>query len=200
MMLTNLLKDKTIILASQSPRRQELLKGIIDNFKIEVRSVNEVYPDGLSNEEVAMHISTVKASAFDNDLKDNEILITSDTVVCLEAQIFGKPKGRREAIEMIIALSGNTHEVITGVTLKTKKKEVSFFDKTEVTFYKLKTEEVEFYVDNFKPFDKAGAYGIQEWIGYVGIKQMKGDYYNVMGLPLHRLYRELNTFILEEEN
>ncbi len=200
MMLTNLLKDKTIILASQSPRRQELLKGIIDNFKIEVRSVNEVYPDGLSNEEVAMNISTVKASAFDNDLKDNEILITSDTVVCLEAQIFGKPKGRREAIEMIIALSGNTHEVITGVTLKTKKKEVSFFDKTEVTFYKLKTEEVEFYVDNFKPFDKAGAYGIQEWIGYVGIKQMKGDYYNVMGLPLHRLYRELNTFILEEEN
>lgn len=198
MMLTDLLKEKSIILASQSPRRQELLKGIINDFKIEVRSVDEVYPDELSNEDVAVYLSQLKASAFDSSLNHNEIVITSDTVVCIGDKILGKPKDEKEAIEMIEGLSGKTHEVITAVTLMSLNKKHSFFDKTLVTFYDLTEEEIKYYVQNNRPYDKAGAYGIQEWIGYIGIKEMQGDYYNVMGLPLHKLYRELKKFTLGE--
>lgn len=200
MMFTDLLKNKTIILASQSPRRQELLKGIINDFKVEVRSVNEIYPQGLSNEEVVTYLSQLKANAFESDIKKDEIIITADTIVCLNDQLLGKPKDKEEAIDMIKCLSGKTHEVLTGVTILSSNKKHSFFDKTFVTFYELSEEEIKFYVNQYNPYDKAGAYGIQEWIGYIGIKEMKGDYYNVMGLPLHKLYRELNTFILEEEN
>lgn len=200
MMFTDLLKNITIILASQSPRRQELLKGIINDFKVEVRSVNEIYPQGLSNEEVVTYLSQLKANAFESDIKKDEIIITADTIVCLNDQLLGKPKDKEEAIDMIKCLSGKTHEVLTGVTILSSNKKHSFFDKTFVTFYELSEEEIKFYVNQNNPYDKAGAYGIQEWIGYIGIKEMKGDYYNVMGLPLHKLYRELNTFILEEEN
>lgn len=198
MMLTDLVKDKTIILASQSPRRKELLGGILDNFKTEVKSVDEVYPKGLSNSEIATYLSQLKAEAFKKNIEESEIIITADTIVCINNLVLGKPKNRDEAITMLSKLSGHTHEVITGVTILSNKRSVSFYDTTLVTFYNLSEEEVKFYVDKNKPYDKAGGYGIQEWIGYIGIKEMKGDYYNVMGLPLHQLYRQLKTFILEE--
>lgn len=195
-MLMNLIKDKTIILASQSPRRKELLSGIIDDFKTEVRSVDEVYPNGLDNESIAMYLSELKAQAFEQDVNDSQIVITADTIVCIGNKVLGKPKDKTEATKMLKELSGKTHEVITGVTLLSNTKKFSFYDKTLVTFYNLSANEIEFYIDNYSPFDKAGAYGIQEWIGYIGIKEMKGDYYNVMGLPLHLLYRNLHSFIL----
>jgi len=198
MILNDLLKNKTIILASQSPRRKELLSGIITNFKTEVKSVDEVYPDGLSNDEIAIYLSQLKASVFKENIRDKEIIITADTIVCIAGQVLGKPKNRVDALEMLKKLRGKTHEVITGVTILSNKKSISFYDTTLVTFYDLTQEEIEFYLDNNKPYDKAGSYGIQEWIGYMGIKEMKGDYYNVMGLPLHQLYRKLKSFILEE--
>lgn len=196
----NLIKDKTIILASQSPRRKELLSGIIDDFKTEVRSVDEVYPNGLDNESIAMYLSELKAQAFEQDVNDSQIVITADTIVCIGNKVLGKPKDKTEATKMLKELSGKTHEVITGVTLLSNTKKFSFYDKTLVTFYNLSANEIEFYIDNYSPFDKAGAYGIQEWIGYIGIKEMKGDYYNVMGLPLHLLYRNLHSFILGAKN
>lgn len=199
-MLMNLIKDKTIILASQSPRRKELLSGIIDDFKTEVRSVDEVYPNGLGNESIAMYLSELKAQAFEQDVNDSQIVITADTIVCIGNKVLGKPKDKTEATKMLKELSGKTHEVITGVTLLSNTKKFSFYDKTLVTFYNLSANEIEFYIDNYSPFDKAGAYGIQEWIGYIGIKEMKGDYYNVMGLPLHLLYRKLHSFILEAKS
>ncbi|MCT4581539.1 MAG: Maf family nucleotide pyrophosphatase [Flavobacteriales bacterium] len=200
MMLTNLIKDKTIILASQSPRRKELLSGIVDDFKTEVRSVDEVFPDGLTNGEIAVYLSELKAQAFKEDVQQEEVIITADTIVCIGSKVLGKPKDKTEAIKMLKGLSGNTHEVITGVTLLTNTQKLSFYDKTLVTFYELSDEEIDFYIEQHQPFDKAGSYGIQEWIGYIGIKEMKGDYYNVMGLPLHLLYRKLQKFILEEGN
>ncbi len=200
MMLTNLIKAKTIILASQSPRRKELLSGIIDDFKTEVRSVDEVYPDGLTNEEIAIYLSELKAQAFEGDVQKEEIVITADTIVCIGNKVLGKPQNKVEAVDMLKGLSGNTHEVITGVTILTDTRKYSFYDKTLVSFYELMDEEIDFYIEQYQPFDKAGSYGIQEWIGYIGIKEMKGDYYNVMGLPLHLLYRNLKKFILEVEN
>ena len=194
-MLQEKLKQKNIILASQSPRRKELLSGIVSEFTTQVKSVDEVYPQELSNEEIAVYLSELKATVFQNELKDNDIVITADTIVCLGNEVLGKPTGAEEAIEMLKKLSGKTHEVITGVTLISKTKKVSFYDKTAVTFYDLTTEEITSYVTKDKPFDKAGSYGIQEWIGYIGIKEMKGDYYNVMGLPLHKLYRYLRIFV-----
>lgn len=198
MMLTDLIKDKTIILASQSPRRKELLTGILPNFKTEVKSVDEIYPEGLTNGEIATYLSELKASVFKSEIKESEIVITADTIVCIDDVVLGKPKDKEDAIEMLMTLCNKTHEVITGVTILSNEKSVSFYDTTLVTFYDLTAEEISYYVNNNKPFDKAGAYGIQEWIGYVGIKEMKGDYYNVMGLPLHQLYRQLKSFILEK--
>lgn len=198
MMLFDLIKNKTIILASQSPRRKELLAGIIPVFKTEVKSVNEVYPDDLSNGDIATYLSELKASVFKSDIKESEIVITADTIVCIGSEVLGKPKTKEDAVSMLSQLSGKTHEVITGVTIMSNEKSTSFYDKTLVTFYELSDEEIEYYVSKDKPYDKAGSYGIQEWIGYIGIKEMKGDYYNVMGLPLHQLYRQLKSFILEE--
>lgn len=192
-MLQPILDKYQIILASQSPRRQQLLGEIIPDFRIEVRSVDEVYPDHLKNEKIAMYLSELKSNAFDN-LKDDEMVITSDTIVCLGEEVLGKPIDRDHAIKMLRSMSGKMHTVYTGVTIKTKDKSTTFFDATNVTFYALTEEEIEHYVDNCKPMDKAGAYGIQEWMGYVGIKKMEGEFYNVMGLPLHRLYRELQAF------
>lgn len=200
MILTNLIKDKSIILASQSPRRKELLAGIIEDFRTEVRSVEEVYPEGLTNDAIAMYLSELKAKAFEQDVKDNEVVITADTIVCISDKVLGKPNSKEEAFKMLKELSGATHEVITGVTILSCTKKQTFFDKTYVKFYELTDNEIEFYIDQYKPFDKAGSYGIQEWIGYIGIKEMKGDYYNVMGLPLHLLYRNLQSFILEGGN
>lgn len=200
MMLSDLVKNKTIILASQSPRRKELFAGILTDFKTEVRSVDEVYPEGLSNTEIATYLSQLKASAFKNNIATDEIIITADTIVCIENEVLGKPKDRAEATRMLQLLSGKTHEVITGVTLLSTNQSLSFFDTTLVTFYELTDQEIAYYLATHKPYDKAGSYGIQEWIGYIGIKEMKGDYYNVMGLPLHQLYRQLASFILAESN
>ena len=192
-MLRGLTEKYQVILASTSPRRKELLSEIIPIFKVESKEVEEIYPNNLQGGEIATYLSELKSKPF--QLNEKELIITADTIVILNGLILGKPKSPEEAINMLTLLSGKKHEVITGVTIRTKDKELSFYDATKVEFYELKSNEIEYYVKNYKPFDKAGAYGIQEWIGYVGIKKMEGDFYNVMGLPIHRVYRELNQFI-----
>mgnify|MGYP003990069365 CR=1 FL=1 len=192
-MLRDLTEKYQIILASNSPRRKELLQEIIPIFKVESKEVEEIYPNNLQGGEIATYLSQLKSKPFQPNEK--ELIITADTIVILDNHILGKPKNPEEAIHMLTLLSGKKHEIITGVTIRTKDKELSFYDSTKVEFYELKPEEIEYYVKNYKPFDKAGAYGIQEWIGTIGIKKMEGDFYNVMGLPVHRLYRELNQFI-----
>jgi septum formation protein len=192
-MLIDLTEKYQITLASNSPRRKELLNEIIPIFKVESKEVEEIYPNNLQGGEIAIYLSQLKSKPFQPNEK--ELIITADTIVILESLILGKPKNSEDAIRMLSLLSGKKHEVITGVTIRTKDKELSFYDSTKVEFYELKPDEIEYYVKNYKPFDKAGAYGIQEWIGHVGIKKMEGDFYNVMGLPIHRVYRELTQFI-----
>ena len=194
-MLEKLEENFNIILGSASPRRKELLSKIINNFKIEVIPINESSFNDKSNEDLAMELSYQKSLAFLDYIEDNDLIITSDTVVCINNETLGKAKDKNQAVSMLGKLSNNTHFVYTGITIFTKQKTHTFFDKTEVTFYKLSKKEINFYIDNYKPYDKAGAYGIQEWIGNIGIKEIKGCYYNVMGLPLHKLYRELRKFI-----
>ena len=193
-MLAEKLKEKKIILASKSPRRQELLKGLDIEFEIETKEVEEIYPNHLQREEVAMYLATLKAEPFKNNLSDNTIIITSDTIVCLGHKVLGKPKNSDEAFEMINSLSGNKHTVITGVHLLSVDKAKSFYSATTVYFKSLAEKEINYYIEKFKPYDKAGAYGIQEWIGYIGIEKIEGCYFNVMGLPLNKLYEELNQF------
>ena len=178
-----------VILASKSPRRHELLKKLITDFKINVIDVEEKYPCELEKEKIAEYLSELKATAYLP--KHNQLFITADTIVCIENEVLGKPKDTNDAKEMLKKLSGKTHLVITAVTLKTSTKLITFSDKTEVTFYHLSDQEITNYIEECKPFDKAGSYGIQEWMGYFGIKKMNGDYFNVMGLPLHRLYRAI---------
>lgn len=192
-MLTNIHEKYQIILASKSPRRQQLIKEIIPVFRVEVREVNEIYPDHLKNEEVAMYLSELKSQAF-NDLKEGQLVITSDTIVCFENEVLGKPIDENDAFQMLTRMCGKTHTVFTGVTIKTLEKNITFYDATNVSFYPLTEEEIRFYIRTCQPFDKAGSYGIQEWMGYVGIQKMEGEFYNVMGLPLHKLYRELQKF------
>jgi septum formation protein len=192
--MKNLIQHK-IILASKSPRRQQLLTEMGFSFEIRVKDVNEDFPDDLSNREVAIFLCEKKAAAFsESEISDNEILITADTIVCLGNKILNKPGDRAHAIEMLSELSGKMHEVITGVCLKSKGKMVSFFDSTKVYFQNLSQGEISFYVENYKPFDKAGAYGIQEWIGLTGIEKIEGSYFNVVGLPTEKLYRALIEF------
>ena len=178
-----------VILASKSPRRHELLKKLITDFKINVIDVEEKYPSELKKEKIAEYLSELKATAYLP--KHNQLFITADTIVCIENEVLGKPKDTNDSKEMLKKLSGKTHLVITAVTLKTSTKLITFSDKTEVTFYHLSDQEITNYIEECKPFDKAGSYGIQEWMGYFGIKKMNGDYFNVMGLPLHRLYRAI---------
>lgn len=193
--IKDMLKDKKILLASNSPRRKELLQGLEVNFEVvKLPDIDESYPKHLSNEEIPVFISKNKADAYKHFLKDDQILLTADTIVCLGNQVFGKPEDRTHAIEMLKELSDNTHQVITGVTLCTPEKEISFATVTDVTFSALTDDEICYYVDNFKPFDKAGSYGIQEYIGYIGVKAINGSYFNVMGLPVHRVYSELCKF------
>lgn len=186
--------SKNIILASKSPRRQNLLKELGFDFEIKTKEIEEIYPPELKRENVALFLSELKALAFVDDLKENDLIITSDTIVCLGNEIIGKPKGRDDAIEMLGKLSGNKHEVITAVTLLSKEKQHTFYEETEVYFKPLTIPEIEYYVDNYQPFDKAGSYGIQEWIGYIGIEKIIGSYFNVMGLPVKRVYEELIKF------
>lgn len=181
-----------LVLGSKSPRRQELLKGLGFEFEVRVLDTDESYPADIEVEEIPAYIAQEKGDAFLDTLAMDELVVTADTLVVLGDEILGKPVDRDGAIEMLQKLSGNTHQVITGVCLTTKEKTVSFSEITEVNFKELTEEEIIYYVDNYKPFDKAGSYGIQEWIGYVGIHSIVGCYYNVMGLPVSYLFEVLN--------
>lgn len=186
------LTDYHIILASNSPRRKELLSGIDVDYTIKtLRDVDESYPDSMPKEETAEFIARRKASVYLPELKENELLITADTVVLLDNTILGKPANKAEAGRMLHMLSGKTHRVITGVCMATRNKEVSFSDTTFVTFGKLTDAEIDYYVEKYLPIDKAGAYGIQEWIGYASVERVEGSYFNVMGLPIYKVYRTL---------
>jgi septum formation protein len=181
-----------IILASQSPRRKQLLEWAEVPFDIVVRPTNEMYPPGLSINEVPVYIARQKALAVQAERGPGFTILAADTIVVLKEKIIGKPKDKSEAMNILTALSGKKHEVITGVVIRRDEKEISFADTTEVWFHELSNEQIEFYIDNYKPYDKAGAYAIQEWIGVIGIKSVKGDFYNVMGLPVSRVVRELD--------
>lgn len=189
------LKDYDIVLASNSPRRKELLGGLGLPYRVSVLpDIDETYPTTLQGEEIPLYISRKKAEAYQEKMEENTLLITADTIVWLDGKVYGKPDDKAEACAMLHALSGHTHTVITGVTVCTLAKVVSFAVSTEVSFAPLTDEEVNHYVETYKPYDKAGAYGIQEWIGYVGVTGINGSYFNVMGLPIHRLYQELKHF------
>ncbi len=182
-----------LILASNSPRRHELLKGLDLDFEVRVKKgVGEKYPEDLPAEKVPEYISKEKAAAY--DIQEGETLLTADTVVILNGEIMGKPKDAAEAKEMLLKLSGHTHHVVTGVSITTREKQVSFSDTTAVTFRDLTDEEIDYYIEHYKPFDKAGAYGVQEWIGYIGVTRIEGSFYNVMGLPVERVYEALKAF------
>ncbi len=184
-----------IILASNSPRRKELLSGL--NIPYEIKTlpdIDESYPDNLTGEDIAIYIAKEKANAYLDQLDENTLLITADTIVLLDGKVYGKPSDETDAKQMLRDLSGKTHQVITGVCITTKDKQVSFGVSSEVRFSKLDDDEIEYYVSNYKPFDKAGAYGVQEWIGYVAVEYISGSYFNIMGLPIQRLYRELKNF------
>lgn len=184
--------NKEIILASASPRRRQLLREIAPQFTIAPsRDIDETYPDDLPPEDVAPYISRKKANGYADLINEKNILITADTIVIIDGRILGKPHSRKEAVAMLETISGRTHKVITGITVKTDKEEVTVSCSTNVTFDKISREEIEAYVDEYKPFDKAGAYGIQEWIGCRGIRKIDGCFYNVMGLPLNTLYKTL---------
>jgi len=189
-----------IILASSSPRRQELLRNLGLTFEIVIKDYVEDYPKSLSGKEIAMYLSQEKARSFIGQISDNEIVITADTIVWCDKKVLGKPAGRNEAIKMIKELSGKTHEVITGVTLLSSKNERTFYESTLVTFETLTEEEITYYIDNFNPYDKAGAYGIQEWIGIAACSRIEGSYFNVVGLPVQMVYRELTDFINNDLN
>ena len=193
-MLSNL-KKYHIILASKSPRRQELLRGMGVSFEILTKETPEDYPVELPLDEVPKYLSLQKSLAFkDNELPADYLLITSDTVVICEGEILGKPKDRDDAERMLRMLSGKTHHVVTGVTVRSAEKTESFAVRSNVTFAELEQDEIDYYIEHCQPFDKAGAYGIQEWIGYVGISGLEGSFYNVMGLPTRKLYQCLKTF------
>jgi len=180
-----------IILASQSPRRRQLLEWAEIPFEVVVKDTDERFPPGLNPDEVAIYIAKNKALAVQKERNDDEIILAADTIVVLGENIIGKPVHREDAVSILLALSGEKHKVITGVVLRKGEQEIAFADTTEVEFHNLTVKEIEFYVDKYKPYDKAGAYAIQEWIGVVGIKSIDGDFYNVMGLPVSRVVREL---------
>ncbi len=189
------LKKYSVILASGSPRRRELLSSIGLDYKVRIiEGINEEYPANLNAEEVPQFISREKAQAYRATMEKNELIITADTVVALDNKILGKPHGKDEAVEMLQFLSGRTHQVITGVTLMTETREETFATTSNVTVAKLLDNEIEYYIEKYKPYDKAGAYGIQEWIGMIGVTGIEGSFFNVMGLPVQRLYTLLKTF------
>ncbi|MDR2679933.1 MAG: Maf-like protein [Tannerella sp.] len=184
-----------IILASNSPRRRELLKGLDIDFEVRViPDIDETHPSDIPSDEIPVWLSRKKADAYLSTISRDELVITADTVVVLDNDVLEKPADREEAIQMLKRLSGRKHRVITAVTLTTADRRKEFSVTSTVDFAELTTEEIEYYVDKYKPFDKAGAYGIQEWIGYTGVRGIEGSFYNVMGLPIQRLYRELKNF------
>jgi septum formation protein len=187
------LKGRKLILASASPRRKWLMDELGIPFSVQPKNVEEIYPDHLKAEEIPLFLSKLKADAFSIEELQNKIVLTADTIVWLDGAELQKPVDLKEARQMIRLLSGSTHEVFTAITIRTSEIAVSEFDRTEVTFRELLDSEIEHYVDKYKPLDKAGAYGIQEWIGYIGIKKIEGCYFNVMGLPLRKVYQILTT-------
>ncbi len=191
-----MLENYRIILASNSPRRQELLKGLELNFEvITISGLEETYPETLTGEEIPLFLARKKGEAYTSYyLQDNTMVITADTIVWFENQVLGKPESCEDAIRMLRMMSGKTHQVFTGVCVKTAKREAVFCVSSDVRFAKLTNEEIEFYVDKYKPYDKAGSYGVQEWIGYIGVEYISGSFYNIMGLPVQRLYTELKKF------
>ena len=190
-MLQENLKDYNIILASGSPRRQQFFKELGLDFEIRLKPVKEEYSSELKDVEITNYLAELKAAAFEGELKTNDILVTSDTIVWHEGKALEKPKDPAQALEMIKALSGKTHEVITSVCFKTSEKIRTVHAITRVTFSNLEEDEIQFYIHNFRPFDKAGAYGIQEWIGLIGVERLEGSYFNVVGLPTHLVYQTL---------
>lgn len=187
-------KKFNILLASKSPRRQQLLKELGLEFSAINPEVDESYPEGLAMEEIPVFLAELKAKSFDGELKENDLVITADTIVWLKGKVLGKPEDAEDAAQMLRLLSNNEHQVVTGVCLKSKQKQKSFYAVSNVTFKELTDEEIDYYIDRCKPFDKAGAYGIQEWIGYIGITHIEGSFFNVMGLPIQKLYSELLEF------
>ncbi len=192
-MIHTKLKDKHIILASGSPRRQQFLKDLQLDFTVKLKEVEEIFPKKLKGKEITEFLAKLKASPFTN-LKENDILITADTIVWYKNKMMGKPKSADEAIAMLQKLSGKKHNVYSSVCLKSKDKEVVFSAKTTVFFKKITDDEIRYYVTNFNPTDKAGSYGIQEWLGYIGVKKIKGSFFNVVGFPVHKFYKELLQF------
>ena len=190
-MLDNLEKYK-VILASGSPRRRELMAGLGVNYEVRILpDVDESYPDTLQGEEIPLYIAKEKADAYIPMMQPDELIITADTIVWLDGKVLGKPRDREDALQMLRTMSGRTHKVFTGVCITTTDWQRSFTAQTEVRFATLSEDEIIYYVDNFKPMDKAGAYGVQEWIGFIGVENISGSYYNIMGLPVQKLYREV---------
>ena len=185
-----------VVLASKSPRRHELLRGLEIPFTARTKEVDESFSEYLKGAEIPVYLSEKKAAAFLEELAEDELLITSDTIVWLGDHVFNKPGSEEEAVEMIATLSGCQHEVITAVCITTRQKQRTFYDLTKVYFAALEREDIRHYVKKYKPMDKAGAYGIQEWIGYAGIDRIEGSFYNVMGFPTQKFYKELKAFLV----
>jgi len=194
-MLEKILEGKKVLLASKSPRRHYLLKELGVDFVVEdLGEVEEVFPEDMNPLEVPVYLSELKSKALQRELADNELLITSDTIVLLNGKVIGKPRDRQDAENMLKELSDNKHTVITGVTFRSSQKMHSFDAVTDVHFKPLSENEINYYLDTYKPYDKAGAYGIQEWIGYIGVEKIDGSYFNVMGLPIQKVYGEIIDF------
>lgn len=194
-MLKEKLKKYTLILASGSPRRQQFFKDLDLDFEIRLKDIEEIYPSELKAVEITNFLAKLKASAFEGELKENEILVTSDTIVWHKNKALGKPKNSEEAFEMIKSLSNTTHDVITSVCFKTNNSSTLLHDVTKVTFNDLSDEAILYYIENYKPYDKAGAYGIQEWFGFMAVAKVEGSYTNVMGLPTAKVYEYLSTLV-----
>jgi septum formation protein len=192
-MLKNKLRNYSLILASGSPRRQQFFKDLDLDFEIRLKEIEEVYPPELKAEEITNYLAELKANAFEGELQANEILITSDTIVWHNGRALGKPKDEQDAFAILKSLSNSTHEVITSVCFKTNSKTKLLHEITKVTFNELSEDAIRYYIENYKPFDKAGAYGIQEWIGFVGVSKIEGSYANVMGMPTDKVYEYLNN-------
>ena len=196
-MIIDKLNEYKIILASRSPRRQQLMRELGLKFDVVIREYDEIYPEGLNGEQIAKHIAFGKAASYKDELADNEIVIAADTIVWCDNKVLGKPINREDAASILKEISGNTHEVITGVSIRSITKELTFSESTKVTFDTISEEDIYYYIDKYNPYDKAGAYGIQEWIGIAAFSRIEGSYFNVVGLPVQRLYKELQRFILE---
>ncbi|MBN1117752.1 MAG: septum formation protein Maf [Bacteroidales bacterium] len=201
MLLHQLLNDYKLILASQSPRRRMLLEGLDLSFEVIVReNIDEKVPEGLLKTQIPVYLAQHKSDAYVDLLNTKTIVLTADTIVWINNRELGKPQNRNHAIEILKELSGNIHEVVTGVCIRSSKQQHSFYSLSSVHFRKLTEQEIEYYIDKYQPFDKAGSYGIQEWIGYTAIEKIDGSFYNVMGLPVQALNNELNRFIRNEKN